>query len=201
MKETVYFYRVSVECSHRKQSQESVIKWKWSTAPKVRSPLGREMYPLPLFTAVLTGEPLRTEHNITKRRKIHGTRFSTNLDHSACRIRGRHGRNSEIWRVEICTNSSRTRQWKLSTKKFDISLSTIEKMPNLAVNTEQKNDANPDFQQSKAEEKKSKAEQKSEQHYHFHNCTFNFKEPKQHLIHYTTMKHEFTSKTNRFRNI
>ena len=49
-------------------------------------------------------------------------------------------------------------------------------MPNLAVDAEQKNDANPDFQQSKAEEKKSKAERKSENH-HFHNCTFYFKEP------------------------
>ena len=47
----------------------------------------------------------------------------------------------------------------------------MEKMPNLAVDAEeQKNDANPDLKQSKAE-------QKSEKHYHFHNCTFNFKEP------------------------
>ena len=54
----------------------------------------------------------------------------------------------------------------------------MEKMPNLAVDAEeQKNDANPDFQRSKAEEKKSKAERKSEKYYHFHNCTFNFKEP------------------------
>ena len=54
----------------------------------------------------------------------------------------------------------------------------MEKMPNLAVDAEeQKDDANPDFQQSKAEEKKSKAERKSEKHYHFYNCTFNFKEP------------------------
>ena len=54
----------------------------------------------------------------------------------------------------------------------NINLSTIEKMPNLAVDSEQKNDANPDFQQSRAEEKKSKAEQKSKKNYHFHNCTF-----------------------------
>ena len=54
----------------------------------------------------------------------------------------------------------------------------MEKMPNLAVDAEeQKNDTNPDFQQSKAEEKKSKAERKSENHYHFHNCTFKFNEP------------------------
>ena len=39
------------------------------------------------------------------------------------------------------------------------------------------NDANPDFQETKTEEKKSKAERKSEKHYHFNNCTFNFKEP------------------------
>ena len=39
------------------------------------------------------------------------------------------------------------------------------------------NDANPNFQESKTEEKKSKAERKSEKHYHFNNCTFNFKEP------------------------
>ena len=59
----------------------------------------------------------------------------------------------------------------------NINLPTMEKMPNLAVDAEeQKNDANSDFQQSKAEEKKFKAERKSEKHYHFHNCTFNFKE-------------------------
>ena len=51
----------------------------------------------------------------------------------------------------------------------NINLSTIEKIPNLAV-AAQKNDANPDF-------RKSKAEQKSEKHYHFYNCTFYFKEP------------------------
>ena len=39
------------------------------------------------------------------------------------------------------------------------------------------NDANPDFQESKTEQKKSKAERKSEKHYHFNNCTSNFKEP------------------------
>ena len=46
----------------------------------------------------------------------------------------------------------------------------MEKIPNLAVDAEeQKNNANPDFQQSKAK-------RKSEKHYHFHNCTFNLKE-------------------------
>ena len=38
-------------------------------------------------------------------------------------------------------------------------------------------EANPDFQESKTEEKKSTAERKSDKHYHFNNCTFNFKEP------------------------
>ena len=53
----------------------------------------------------------------------------------------------------------------------------MEKVPNLAVDAEeQKNDTNPNFQQSKAEEKKSNAERKSEKH-HFHNYSFNFKEP------------------------
>ena len=47
----------------------------------------------------------------------------------------------------------------------------MEELPNFTVDAEeQKNDANPDFQQSKAE-------RKSEKHDHFHNCTFNFKEP------------------------
>ena len=73
---------------------------------------------------------------------------------------------------------SKIRRWKWRIKKFNraaksknINLPTMEKMPNLAVDAEeQKNDNNPDFQQSKAE-------RKSEKHYHFHNCTFTFKEP------------------------
>ena len=49
---------------------------------------------------------------------------------------------------------------------------------NVAVDAEQeKNDGNPDLQESKTEEKKSKAERKSEKNYHFNDCTFNFKEP------------------------
>ena len=49
---------------------------------------------------------------------------------------------------------------------------------NVAVDAEEeKNDCNPDFQESKTEEKKSKAERKSEKNYYFNNCTFNFEEP------------------------
>ena len=49
---------------------------------------------------------------------------------------------------------------------------------NVAVDAEEEtNDGNPDFQESKTEEEKSEAERKSEKHYHFNNCTFNFKEP------------------------
>ena len=36
----------------------AVIKWKWSTAKKVRSPVS--------FTVVLTDEPLRTEHSLRR---------------------------------------------------------------------------------------------------------------------------------------
>ena len=41
-----------------------------------------------------------------------------------------------------------------------IDLSTIEEMPNVSVDAEQNNDANPDFEQFNAEQKQSEAEQK-----------------------------------------
>ena len=105
----------------------------------------------------------RTEHNL--RRSVF-----ENIFDNFCVIIG----NGEFNHTGVkCRGGQNHRQISKN-----INLPTMEKMPNVAVDAEEeKNDGNPDFQEFKTEEKKSKAERKSEKHYHFNNCTFNFKEP------------------------